>query len=601
MIKKFKFILTQKENYNLVFLFFGSIILSISEVFGIGIIIPIMNLCLKPSMIETSSRIKWFYQASGAKDGTSFLVILIVSAIILFIFKCLYSIYIAYQQQRFVGRVYNRLTSKLLSSYLNKPYSFHLESNSSVLFKNISAEVGQFTTGFLTPVIFVSSEMLITVAILLLLIFIYPIITIILLAVFSCIILIMNFFFKKRIRSYADIRKKYSEQTYKSALESLQAIKEIKVYNVINFFVERFSHAVEKYTNGFVKFNVVNRLPRYILESLLFGSILSILLFGTIYGKSFTQLIPMMVVMGAASLRLLPSINKIYTNMNMLLFSLNSLNIICDVFKEKQDPNVSLNTMAEHKNDVITPDAILLKQVTFCYKGTPRPIFDDLNLTIPLRSTVAVVGETGVGKSTLIDILTGLLIPSQGRFYYAGTLITKRNLNEYSQKVGYVPQQIFLMDDTLEANIAFGVPGDKINTGQLKQVIQLAYLGRFVSSLPNGVKTQIGERGVRLSGGQRQRIGIARALYRNPEILILDEATSSLDGYTESEISKAIQQLSGKLTVIIIAHRFSTIKHADIIYLMESGKIVAQGTFEELLEHSSIFRKITDQKAYFHK
>jgi len=599
MLKKLYFILTKKEIKDLIALSIGSLFFSIFETFSIGIIIPIMTLYLNMEKINTSAKLQWLYRISGAKNEQGFLFMLVVIAMIIFITKAVYSVFLLYKQQKFVGVIFNRLTSNVLSSYLNKDYSFYFDYNSSILFKNICSEVSQFTAGFLTPIIQVSSEFLVMICLFILLFCVYPAVTFSLVAGFSVILLSMNILSKKRIASYAYAREKHSEEMFKSALESLHAVKEIKIYNVSRFFVDRFLQAVTKYTNGYIKFNVISGLPRYLLETLLFVSVLGVLLVGVSSNIKMAQLIPMMTVLGLASLRLLPSINKIYSNTNMLHYSLNSLDIIYKILQDKEKPFLADRQADNGEPLVLAKDNFIkLEGITFSYKESTPPIFSNLHLSIPINHTIALVGETGAGKSTLADILTGLLIPSSGKFYYAGCRITSENMLEYRKKIGYVLQQTFLTDDTLEANIAFGVPEEQIDVERIQYAIKLSYLGPFVDTLKDGVKTKIGERGIKFSGGQKQRIGIARALYRKPEILIMDEATSSLDAYTESEIGKALKELSGKLTVIIIAHRLSTIQQTDIIYVLDKGNIVAQGNFKELSDHSPVFKKITNQKIY---
>jgi len=597
-LKKLELILTKSEIRQFIFLSIGTLFLSISETFGIGIIIPTLNCFMKMEKIKTSYLWELFCRMSGTQDSLLFLTILVLAAILLFVFKAAFGVFMLQKQQRFIYNVFNRLTSDILSSYLCRPYAFHLENNSSTLFKNMIAEIGQFTNGYLTPVILIISEALVTIGIFLLLIWAYPTIIIFLVVIFFLIMTTMNLIFSKKIKSYSHAREKHCDQMFKTALESLQAVKEIKVYNVHNFFVDKFSHANQNYTKSIVNFNVISGLPRYILETVLFITAFGILLVSMHLQQSFIQIVPMMIVMGVASLKLLPSINKVYTNFNLLHFSRNSLDIVYDIF---YDAGSQEKTGVEHKAASRSDgtDCIRLSDITFSYKTAPKPIFENLNVSIPLKSSVAFVGATGAGKSTLIDIVMGLLTPSKGSLYYKDQIVNEGNMAEYRKRIGYVPQQILLLDDTLEANIAFGVPEEKIDHKHLEQVIKMVQLESFVNELPLKTRTKVGERGVRLSGGQRQRIGIARALYRNPEILVMDEATSSLDGHTEAEVNRAINQLSGKLTVIIIAHRLSTIENADIVYVMERGNVVAQGAFGELIKDSAVLRKVTNQRAGF--
>jgi ABC-type multidrug transport system fused ATPase/permease subunit len=599
-----RLILTKSEKKKLIIIFFGSLLLSLSEVFSVGIIIPIIGLFVNQERMRTSAIYNWFCQLTGIQDIILFLNILIIAAITIFILKSIYSIFIVYKQNIFVGRIFNRITTMLLNSYLRKPYAFHLENNSAILFKNITAEVGNFTSGFLKPILLISTEIIVISGIFVFLMWTYPKTTFLLFCFFGIIFILIHFFLNKRIQSYSIQREESYNEFYKSGMEGLSGVKEIQIYNVHTLFLERFSKGIKKYTNSFVKFTVVSVVPRHILESTLFAAILLGILISVYINENHLAIIPMMAVLGIAALRILPSISKIYTNINILQYFSNSADIVHKILKEdateRELETVVQGTVSDsEKSSSITQKKSMrfrLEGLEFQYKTAASPIFKDLNLVIPLNKTVAFVGETGAGKSTLIDILMGLLTPSSGVLYYDKLPITRKNVIEYRKKIGYVPQQIFLSDDTLEANIAFGIPEDKIDVKQLKHVLKMSHLDLFVSELPQGTKTFIGEKGVKISGGQRQRIGIARALYRNPEILILDEATSSLDGYTESEISNDIIRLGGNLTIIIVAHRLSTIEHADIIYVLDKGKIVDQGTFDVLMENSAIFQKIANQQ-----
>lgn len=599
ILRKLSYILTPSEKKKFVVLSISTVFLSLSEAFSIGILIPIMGLFINQDKILTSKIFQWFYQCTGICDIALFFIILIVIAIMLFILKTIYSVFILYKQQNTIGSIRNRIKSEVLLSYLQKPYAFHLKNNSSILFKNVVTEVAQFSVGFLGSSIVFISEIIIVFGIFLLLIFKYPLITFIIVGILGSVMTFLNYFLKKRIKLYSYQREKYSEQKYKTALEALGAIKEIQVYNAQAFFLQLFSKSIKKYTESFIKFSIASNLPRSILEVIIFTFMLMVLLISIFYHKTPSELIPMMTVFAMSSLRVLPSINKIYINFNNLLYYQNSLDIVYSIVNEGSsttmpEASLKLNPAVEKKEE-----SIRLEHITFCHDSQTAPIFENLDLFIPTRKTVAIVGESGAGKSTLIDILMGLLIPSKGELYYGQTVINQDNIFAYRRKIGYVPQQIFLTDDSVEANIAFGIHPNRINSKQIEKVIKISQLESFVNNLPEGIKTTIGERGVRLSGGQKQRIGIARALYYNPEILILDEATSALDENTEVQIDRAIKELKGNLTVIIVAHRLSTVESSDIIYVMERGKIVDQGTFTELIKFSNVFQRIAKQKISF--
>ena len=594
MIKKLISILTKEEKRSLLILSLGSVVLSISETVSIGIFIPIMNLFVAPEKIHTSRFLSSLYQFFGLKDTTSFLMVLIFIAIAAFIFRSVFSAFMIYVQRSTIGRIYVRLTAEVLDTYVEKPYSFHLDNNSSALFKNVSFEVSQLTSGFLTPIVVIVSEIIVLLGIFIFLICVAPFITFLLIALFGIIMVSTYAFFKKRIKLYSFQREKYSGQMYKRALETLNAVKEIKAFNARSFFIKKFIESVRIYKNAFVNSSVVSVLPRYIFETVLISSLLLVILLSVFLDRPFSELIPIMTVFALAALRLVPSFSKVYSNINFFHYSANSLGIIYNVLNNK-DCKQAL--ASEVHGESLSPgeNSIDLRNIEFCYKSASAPVFDNLSLNIPLNKVVAIVGPTGSGKSTLIDITMGLLSPSNGALYYRGSVVNQDNMLKYRKRIGYVPQHIFLMDDTIASNIAFGFSPDEIDSAQLKRVIQMSQLDPFINDLPKGVKTIVGEKGVRLSGGQRQRIAIARALYRNPEILIMDEATSALDGYTEAEVNRAIKNLYGKVTIIIIAHRLSTIEHADIIYVMDRGKIVDQGNFKELSVNSDTFKKIANQ------
>lgn len=595
VLKKTSFILSRPEKNKIIVLFVATLFLAVMEMFSIGIIIPIMNLFVDASKIQSSHFLSWLYKFVGARDNTHFLTILITAAFAVFIFKSFYTVFVLYKQRSVAKGINLRLSTSFLNFYLARPYAFNLDSNTAILFRNISDIVNQFATMYLFSLIVLSAELVVFAAIACLLISIYPFPALLFIAFLSAAIFIIDIVIRKKIKRYADDRMQASDRIYKFGLEALNAVKEIKVYNAQTFFSSKYKKAVNKITGTQVKFFVISGMPRYLLELMLWASVLTVLLVNLHLNKDLKELVPMMAAFALAALRILPAVNKIYIYSNNIKYHTNTVNLVYQIAKEER-----ASEDLEIKRDTDTTafkkaQPIVLRDMVFRYKKSTFTLFNGINLEVPSHTTIAFFGATGSGKSTLVDILMGLLWPQAGELRYGTTVITPSNVLTYRKKIGYVPQAIFLIDDTLEANIAFGVPAENIDHKQLEQVIEMAQLGDMLKDLPEGTRTKVGEKGLKLSGGQRQRIAIARALYRNPEILIMDEATSALDGKTEAMLNSAIRELYGKLTIIIVAHRLSTIKNADTIYVMDRGTIIEKGTFSELREKSATFKRVANQ------
>ncbi|MFA5148608.1 MAG: ABC transporter ATP-binding protein [Candidatus Omnitrophota bacterium] len=597
LLKKIKFILIKPEKKSLFMLSIGSVVLSLAEIFSIGIIFPIMLLLANPEQVQTSRYLSMAYKLTMAQNLRQFFLILISIAIMLFIFKSAYSCYIFSKQQSVIGGIYTRLATRLMRDYLAKPYSFHLVHNSSLLLKNIVEEMGRFTTGFLNPAMIIISETLVFSGVFLLSLYMYPAETLVIILVFGIVLAFLNYLLIGRVKRYSTIREQQSGLLYVAAIEALGAVKEIQMYDVNKYFTDRFSKATTGYIQAFVKFTTVSNFPRPILEAFVTTLLLLWMMVSVLLNKSFADLIPKMTVVGMVCLRLLSSISKIYNNIHNLYYHANSVDIVHDIIEKSESANEEWAPRgAGVQAGCEGPRTIHLKDVTYRYETASAPIFKGLSVEIPMGKVVAIVGKTGAGKSTLIDILMGLLAPTDGHFYYDGSLIGPDNIAGYRRKIGYVPQNFFLADDSIRANIAFGIPQADIDPDRLEHAIRVAQLGSFIKDLPSGVDTLIGEKGTRISGGQRQRIGLARALYRDPEILVLDESTSALDKHTEEDFYGALKKEEKKMSVILVTHRLSTLEHADLIFVMEGGKVAAKGSFRELSESSPVFQGMTNQK-----
>ena len=596
-LKKINFILNSYEKRNLILLSVGSVVLSLTEVFSIGIIVPIVILFSNAEKFQTGKAFKLLYQLTMARNLKEFFFILSTAAILLFIFKSAYNVFIFSKQQSIIGKIYTRLTARLMQDYLAKPYSFHLMNNSSLLFKNIVEEISRFTGSYLNPSITIMSEAIIFVGVFLFLLILYPLVTLSIVLIFGIVVISLNILLMGRIGGYSIAREEHCRQIYVTAAEALSAVKEIQMYDVEKYFTDKFSNATKGYTQSLVKFNIASNLPRPILETFIFTLFLLGMMLSVFLNKSFTDLIPMMTVVGIVCLKLLSSISKIYLNIHVLFYNANAADIVYDIISSSDLRREEISAIDPRDLNIEEKSpSIHLKRINFRYETANSPVLEDFSLIIPLNQTIAIVGKTGSGKSTLIDILMGLLEPSKGLFYYRGSVISRNNIADYRKKIGYVPQNYFLTDDSICANIAFGIYAKDIDHKRLEHAIRVSQLESFVKDLPEGINTRIGEKGIRISGGQRQRIGLARALYREPEILVLDEATSALDKHTEEDFYNAIKFPGRPLSVILVTHRLNTLEHADHIFVMEDGKLAAQGNLKELAENSPVFQKMTNQK-----
>ncbi|MHB8108782.1 MAG: ABC transporter ATP-binding protein [Syntrophorhabdaceae bacterium] len=590
-IQKLQRILTGKEKLGFVIIIGLSVLLSISEIFSIGILVPIINLFLNPETITASPKLRTLYAWSGAGDPLSFLTLLVFAAILLFVGKSVCGVAVVYWQQRYVAAINLRLTSDILKEYLYRPYEFHLLNNSSTLFKNVNAEVGQFVSYYLNPVTSILSEGIVLCGVFFVAVYLYPGVTLITTAIIAVSATGLNSLFKRRMARYAEERNTYSEQYYQAIMEALQSVKEIKVFNVHEYFVGKFVRSFGKYFNSVVKSTIVGQLPRYYLEALLFSVLLGMILISVHSSMNYREIIPMIAIMGVVAIRLMPSISKIVSSLNSMHYALNSLDMVYAIVAEVRE-NLHKAAAAVPIEGTRPASALRLDNVSFGYAAGKQDVMRGFSLTVAPQAITAFAGETGTGKSTLIDIIMGLLLPQKGSMWYGDIRIDGENIDGYRARIGYVPQTITLVDDTIAANIAFGVPPFEVEAGRLQRAVEFSQLSKFIDELPEGLQTVVGERGVRLSGGQRQRIGIARALYRDPEILILDEATSALDAHTEEQVYGAIKRLHR--TVIMVTHRQSALAFADMIYVLHEGGIREQGIHSELCEKSPYLKNLSN-------
>ena len=568
-------------------------IMALLDMIGVASIMPFMAVLTNPDLIDSNIILNTAFEASnifGVKTVLQFQFLLGILVFILLIFSITFKAFTMYLQTYFAENIDYSIGKRLVEGYLHQPYGWFLNRNSAELGKSILSEVNAVTSNAFKPLMDLIGKSLSTIAILILLILIDP-----KLAFIVGFTLILSygviFLFTRNFLNRIGLdRFKANSLRYTIVGEAFGAIKEIKIGGLENTYVERFSKPAKVIANRSAAMTLASQIPRLALEAIAFGGLLLTVLYLMLKSGNINHAVPMIALYAFAGYRLMPALQQIYNAIARIRFVTPALDALCNDMNSLQPINLNNN----NKDDLIFKKSITLNQVHYHYPNAPKMVLKDINLNIPARSTVALVGTTGSGKTTTVDILLGLLEAQQGNLKVDGRVINKHNLKTWQNSIGYVPQQIYLADDTVSANIAFGKNPEDIDQQAVERAAKIAELHEFViNDLPLKYQTEVGERGVRLSGGQRQRIGIARALYHKPQLLILDEATNALDNLTEEIVMKAVNNLSKDITIIIIAHRLSTVKECDNIFFLEKGELKAQGNFNELVKTNENFSLMT--------
>ena len=588
ILKQFLFLLNSHEIKRSFLLLIMILIMALLDMIGIASILPFMTVLTNPSIVETNFFLKSMYVTStkfGVENNQQFLFILGVFVFLLLIISLIFKSLTTYAQVRFIQFREFSISKRLVEGYIHQPYSWYLNRNSSDLGKTILSEVQQVVLNGLNPLLELIAKGAITLSLIILLLIVDPQLTIIVGLLLGGAYTLIFYFVRHYVNKIGAKRLKSNQSRFIIVGEAFGAIKEVKVNRLEKIYTKQFSNSAIIYAKSQASVLVISQLPRFILEAIAFGGVLLIILYMMSQTGSFNSALPIVALYVFAGYRLMPALQQIYSSFTQLTFISPSLNKLYLDFKNlKQVDSYQHVDFTFNKN-------IILKNIYFNYPNTSRIALKNLTLTVPSKSTIGLVGATGSGKTTTVDIILGLLEANKGTLEVDGRVITNLNTRSWQRLIGYVPQNIYLADDSIAANIAFGVEAKDIDYTMVKKASKIANLHSFViEELTSKYETKIGERGIRLSGGQRQRIGIARALYHNPQVLILDEATSSLDNQTEKAVMDAVNNISKDITIILIAHRLNTVKNCDIIYMLNKGEVVAKGNFDELINSKNNFR-----------
>lgn len=576
IIKKLNEILDKRQKTHILLLGVLILIGGILETVGVSAMLPVVYVILKPDELMAIPVVQDIMNFIGIESSFHLIIFALVGLMVIYIIKNLFLLGSTYAQNRFIANQRNRMISRVLREFLNRPYEFYLDADIPTVFRLTDSDIPQVFEMML-QLLQLSSEVVVSFCLCILMLSTNWVMTVFMVVVLGIVSVLMLGIMKNKLNSLGSKNQSIQSRIAKWRIQAIYGIKDVKVLHREEFFAGNYEKSGKVGASVASQYAVLNAIPRLFIETVFIIALLSFLLIYVISGKDLTVLVPQLAVFGTAAIRLMPSVNRINTYITSIAYEEPCLNYLYEnlnmnrILKFEQEEQ---NKKSETSAPLVLKDKIVLDNITYAYPNTDKYIFDKAHMEIPYGKSVGIMGTSGAGKSTIVDILLGLLKIQSGEITCDGRNIFD-NYPSWLANIGYIPQSIYLIDESIRDNIAFGIDADKIDDEKIWHALEEAQLKEFIEGLPEGLDTTIGDRGVRLSGGQRQRIGIARALYHNPDILVFDEATSALDNETEAAVMEAINSFHGKKTMVIIAHRLNTIEKCDMIYKVDGGKIHA--------------------------
>ena len=584
ILKKLNVLLDKKQKKTMAGLVLLMIVGAALQTAGVGMILPVVSLVLDQEALYEEGLLHDMFLWIGGGSQIRFTVIVMLGLIGVFIIK---NLFLYYQQKKTFAFVYTnqfRTSERMMKNYLRRGYEFYLNADTAVVQRTITSDVNNMYA-LILALLQLLSDIIVFIFLVTFCFLQDPVMTILVAGVLLVLLVLVKNVLKPILRRAGEDNQNYYSGLFKWISQTVQGIKEVKISCTEQYFVSEYVKCGKGYVEAVQKYNLYNNIPKLLIETVCVISMMGYMIFMTISGGNSEDMVTTLTAFAAAALVLLPCVNRVNNQINNIsyfepFFMGVSDNLQDEISSEKTDMTFAVDTVEKLRVE----DKIEVKGIVYKYPDTEKLIFDKADMVIPIGASVGIVGTSGAGKSTVVDILLGLLKVQEGEILADGVNVLGQ-YRSFLKNVGYIPQMIFMLDDTIRRNVAFGVPEDKIDEERLWEVLKEAQLDEFIKTLPDGLETTIGERGIRLSGGQRQRIGIARALYNNPEVLILDEATSALDNDTEAAIMESINRLQGKKTLVIIAHRLQTIEKCDVVYRVEDGKAVVERGQEYLRQN----------------
>ena len=579
IVKKMNLLLDKKQKTKMVVIIFLMLVGGVLESLSISVVIPVVSVLIDPQAVEKNELFSKIYHIMGLSNVMQFAVLMMLALILVFVLKNLFLFFQNVVQLKFVYTNQFATSRRMMINFMKRPYEYYLNADTAVIQRSITSDVNNMY-GLILNVLQLISEVVVFLCLVAVLLVVdaqmIMVVSILLVGVLALIKMVLKPILIKAGKENQD----YYSGLFKWIEQSVMGIKEIKIANKEQYFIKEYAKCGYGYVHAVQKYNLFNATPRLLIETVCISGLVIYILIVMLQGAEVTDMLPQLTTFGLAAMRLIPSANRMNNHLNNISYFEPFFMGVSDHLQDEiNDSNIEYgekeyqNTKQIEKLEI--KKSIRLEDITYRYPGGHQLIFDHADMEIPIGAAVGIVGSSGSGKTTVVDILLGLLELQSGKIYADETDI-KEHYEEWLKNIGYIPQTIFMIDSTIRRNVAFGIPEEEIDDERVWEVLREAQLDEFVRSLPEGLDTGIGERGIRLSGGQRQRIGIARALFEDPQILVLDEATSALDNDTEAAIMESINRLHGKKTLIIIAHRLQTIEKCDIVYRVELGKVTKE-------------------------
>ena len=589
-------LLTRRERRNLSILFVAVLAMASLQVASVASIMPFLSVASDPSIIQENEYLRWAYRTGGFDDDRSFLIALGIAALVVLVLSNAFIVLTRWAVERYSWGRNHSLSRRLLRSYLHRPYEYFLTRNSAELGKNILEEVKEVTDQMLKPALRGAAKGIVALFIVGFLVYFDPVVALMVSVVLGAAYGGIYVVVREQLDARGEARVEANTKRYQFVGEAFGGIKEVKIQGKEDAFLDLYDDPSRRYAQSQALYRVIKKVPRYVIEAVAFGGIILIAIYLIAIRESIQQVVPVLGLYAFAGYRLLPALQQAFHGLASARFNVAALNKLHRDLRGRIGSR--MRSQAEGRNP--SPDdplalrhCLALRGVTYTYPDAQRPAIKNLSFTIPARTTTGFVGKTGSGKTTVVDLILGLLRPEDGAITIDGTPLRDDTRRRWQETLGYVPQHIYLSDASVAQNIAFGVSAENIDMDAVRDAARRAHILGFVEEeLPHRWDTVVGERGVKLSGGQRQRIGIARALYHEPSVLVFDEATSALDPSTEAQVMEAIYKLDGEQTILLVSHRLSTVRRADNILMLGDGQKVGEGTYDELIEEHSQFRSM---------